>query len=99
MAAADTPASIELDRTSHLSVIWPDGVGAKWNIDDLRLACPCAGCRSRRDEGLRAIPDDGKPIEAVGAGYVGTYALSIDWKDGRCNSIYSFEMLRAWADH
>jgi len=93
------PAEIELDRTSHLLVVWPDGLSAKWDIEELRLACPCAECRHRRDQGLRAVVDDGSVVAAVGAKYVGSYALGIEWADGKCNSIYSFETLRNWAVH
>ena len=91
------PSAIELDRTSHLRLEWPDGLSATWEIDDLRLACPCAGCRSRREQGLRSVPPSSQPIAATDATFVGSYALGITWADGVCSSIYAFEMLRRWA--
>ena len=95
----DRPVEIELDRESHLRLGWADGVVARFEIADLRLACPCAGCRSRREKGQRPVPDDGRPIVATSARIVGSYALGIDWQDGRCTSIYSFDRLRRWAEH
>lgn len=94
---ADIPISVEVDKTKHLKVAWEDGVQATWELADLRLSCPCAGCRSRRDQGLRSVPDDGKPVAATAAQFVGSYAVSIDWVDGRCSSIFSFDLLREWA--
>jgi DUF971 family protein len=93
------PTAIELDRDSHLKLTWDDGVIARFDIVDLRLACPCAGCRSRREKGQRPIPDDGQPIAAVDARLVGSYALGVEWQDGRCSSIYSFDRLREWAEN
>ena len=93
------PTAIELKRDSHLKLTWDDGVIARFDIADLRLACPCAGCRSRRDKGQRSIPDDGRPIAAIDARLVGSYALGVEWQDGRCSSIYSFDRLRAWAEN
>lgn len=94
----ERPISIELDRTSHLKVGWTDGLTAIFGITDLRLACLCAGCRNRRDQGLRAIPEDPRPIAATQVRLVGSYALGIDWVDGKCNSIYTFDILRRWAE-
>jgi len=94
----DRPNTIELDRRSHLLLGWPDGTSARFDISSLRLACPCAGCRSRHEQGLRSVPDDGQAVEAVNANVVGSYALGIEWRDGRCNSIYSFATLRSWAE-
>jgi len=94
----ERPDTIELDRKSHLLLGWPDRTNARFDITSLRLACPCAGCRSRHEQGLRPIPDDGRPVEAINASLVGSYALGIEWRDGRCNSIYSFSTLRRWAE-
>lgn len=94
-----TPTSLELDRVSHLTVQWADGVTAKWDIEDLRLACPCAECRTKREGGQRPVPESGQPIMAIDAKFVGSYALGIDWADGRCSSIYAFDTLRRWADN
>ncbi len=97
-AIDERPTSIELDRTSHLKLGWTDGLTAVFGITDLRLACPCAGCRNRRDQGLRAIPEDPRPIAATQVRLVGSYALGIDWVDTKCNSIYTFDILRQWAE-
>lgn len=94
----DRPTSIELDRNSHLGLGWADGLRVKFDIVDLRLACPCAGCRSRREKGQRSIPDDGNAVAATDAQLVGSYAIGVEWRDGRCSSIYSFDRLRRWAE-
>ncbi len=93
-----TPTGLELDRMSHLTVEWADGVTAKWDIEDLRMACPCAECRSKREIGQRTV-GEAQLIAAADASFVGSYALGIEWVDGRCSSIYSFETLRRWADN
>lgn len=94
----ERPTSIELDRSSHLKLGWSDGLTAIFEITELRLACQCAGCRNQRDQGQRVIPDDGQPIAATQMRLVGSYALGIDWVDGKCNSIYTFDILRRWAE-
>ena len=92
------PTAIELERTSHLRLEWDDGVVVSFDISDLRRACPCAGCRSNREKGRPTFADSAV-AEATSARLVGSYALGVEWVDGRCTSIFSFEQLRRWAEH
>ena len=96
----DVPATIEIERDSHVHLEWPDGLVADLPIDALRLACQCANCRSIRDAGRPVVPRPpaGQPLEVVGADLVGAYALSITWNDPSCQSIYSYDQLRRWSE-
>ncbi len=64
---------------------------------DLRLACPCAGCREEMTGrpllDPSTVPSDVRParVELVGA-----YAIRIWWSDGHGTGIYTFDSLRTW---
>lgn len=95
-----SPAELELDRLRALTVTWPDGLRVAFALDDLRAHCPCAECRSRREQGLPAGPRPSvdPPIEAVGAELVGGWGVTIRWSDGHKTGIYAWDRLRRWAE-
>jgi DUF971 family protein len=97
---AEPPTKVELDREQGLVVQWADGTGARFTLMELRLNCPCAECRGRREQGLEAWPTPGAPprLAATGAELVGGWGLSIRWNDGHQTGIYAWGILRAWAD-
>lgn len=92
---------VEVDRDSHVWIRFVDGYEATFDLVPLRAACPCAECRGRRQAGAPAFPRPGGPstIEVVGAELHGAWALGISWSDGHGTGIYSWEMLREWAEH
>ncbi len=96
---ADAPVAVELDRTSGLTVRWPDGAVARFELEDLRRNCTCAECRVRRDQGLDAWPGPNapRPLAAIDAKLVGGWGLQIRWNDGHETGIYAWSVLRAWA--
>src|SRR5262245_7419181 len=51
---AEPPTKVELDREHGLVVEWADGTGARFGLVELRVNCPCAECRERREQGLEA---------------------------------------------
>ncbi len=82
-----------------------DGLLIEWTAGDpesfypareLRLACPCAGCREEMTGrpllDPAAVPPDVHPVSLA---LVGTYGIRIRWSDGHGTGIYTFERLRA----
>ncbi len=99
--AAPEITSIEVDRTSHVEIAFADGMVARWALADLRLACPCAECNSRRQQGRPvSVLAETKPDEVAitEASMAGAWGLNLDWSDGHSTGIYAFEKLREWAD-
>ena len=97
---ADAPTGVELDRERGLTLQWPDGATARFGLEDLRVNCPCAACRGRREQGLDAWPGPGapQPLRAESAELVGAWGIRITWNDGHDTGIYAWGILRAWAD-
>ncbi len=97
-----TPKRLNLKKDEKLEVEWGDGVKSVYPISYLRTMCPCAMCKTVREEQkgkgkslLRILPGNfADPILAVGAELVGNYALRIDWSDKHGSGIYSFQYLR-----
>src|SRR5262245_47909547 len=94
------PEAVDLDRASGLTVRWADGTVSRFGLVELRVNCPCAECRGRREQGEVIWPRRGAPaaLEATGAELVGAWGLSLRWNDGHDTGIYAWGMLRAWAD-
>lgn len=93
-------ANIEVDKTESVTVVFADGAVAVFGLEDLRQACPCAGCRSRRDQGLQVWPEPGSPspLSLKDASLHGAWALTFTWNDGHSAGIYPFTSLRRWYD-
>ncbi|NNE12913.1 MAG: DUF971 domain-containing protein [Ilumatobacter sp.] len=87
---------IELDRASELRVSYDDGVVCTFPLLPLRLACPCATCRSRRE--ADQLPYGGDSVTADGAELQGNWGISITWSDGHSTGIYPWTHLRSWWD-
>lgn len=85
---------VDLDRQRELRVRFDDGVTCVFPLLDLRLACPCATCRGRRDHDQPAYA--GTSITALDASLHGNWGISIDWSDGHSTGIYPWTHLRAW---
>jgi DUF971 family protein len=96
---APPPSSVDLRRDELLEVVWPDGTRGRFALVDLRLACPCAECRGRRERGLAVWPTEGAPetLRAVDAQLVGGWGITLTWNDGHATGIYSWGLLRTWA--
>ena len=92
--------SVEVDRQSHVEVLFGDGVRARFELGPLRQACPCADCNARRIREQPVAPwiDEGQPISVTNAALAGAWGLDLDWSDGHSTGIYSWEKLREWVD-
>jgi DUF971 family protein len=92
--------SVEVDRASHVDILFVDGVRARFELGPLRQACPCADCNARRTRGqsVAAWIDRGEPITVTDAELSGAWGLSLTWSDGHSTGIYAWEKLRSWLD-
>ncbi|MBI4817257.1 MAG: DUF971 domain-containing protein [Deltaproteobacteria bacterium] len=87
------PVEIRNDRENgRVVVVWDDGARSMYPLDDLRNACPCAGCRGHS-------PGEVEPPKVKGVGLlniaeVGSYAIRFAFSDGHDTGIYTFKYLR-----
>jgi DUF971 family protein len=94
---------LDLDRQRALRIRWADEHISVFPLAELRRACPCAACRTARQQertavGLPVVPAGPAAedmVKAESAELVGNYALRIRWRDGHDVGIYDFSMLRA----
>ena len=94
-------ANITVDRASHVEITFSDQKVCRFELADLRSACPCAACRNERDRGRVAWPPPGGPppeLAIADAQLVGAYGLGVTWSDGHSTGIYPFTALRRWCD-
>lgn len=100
MTGSIEPTSIDIEKTSAVTVTWADGEVSRFELEGLRLICPCAECRGAREAGAAPWPKptSPQPIALVGAEMTGAWGMSITWNDGHSTGIYAWEQLRAWWD-
>jgi DUF971 family protein len=83
----------------ELAVKWDDGGESFIALEQLRQACPCAGCKGETDILGHLYKNPATPYAAnafvlkrlLG---VGGYAIQPVWADGHATGIFSFEYLR-----
>lgn len=90
------PDEIRKIGDQGLKIKWSDKTESNWTARELRIACPCAGCRDelsgRRTLNPETIHED---IRIVKMDLVGHYALGIGFSDGHASGIYSFDTLKS----
>jgi DUF971 family protein len=87
----------------ELAIKWEDGSESFLSLENLRRACPCAGCKGEMDVMGNLYKNPERPLtpaafRLVRLERVGTYALQPVWEDGHATGIYSFEYLRRAAE-
>lgn len=91
------PEKIRLTKNQELIVRWDDKIESVIKLANLRRNCPCAICNSERDDrGTKYIPLytlEQLTIDKISQ--VGTYAISVNWKDGHNTGIYEYNHLRS----
>ncbi len=99
MTATPGPAAIDVDRETGVTFAWHDDTTSHFGLEDLRVHCPCADCRMRRERGqpIWPLPSSPRPLLIVNAELVGAWGLGITWNDGHSTGIYSWELLRGAA--
>ena len=94
--------TITIDRAaSTLTIEFGDGAVGRYELGELRVNCPCAGCRGARERGVAPWPPSGRPDAELGvadARLVGAWGLGITWSDGHEAGIFPWEGLRRWLD-
>jgi len=102
MSLQTNPIRLDLKKDEKLEIEWQDGLVSVYPVSTLRALCPCAQCRTVREQTqsrkkplLQVLPGNyAKPVSVVDAELVGGYALRLEWSDGHSSGIYSFEYLR-----
>jgi DUF971 family protein len=105
MSDSTIPLRLDLKKTERLEIQWQDGVVSNYPLALLRAKCPCAMCKTVRQEEagkprplLQILPGNySDPLSVVSAELVGNYALKIEWSDEHGTGIYSFQYLRTLA--
>jgi DUF971 family protein len=95
---AATVTDIEVDRERAVTVTFDDGSVCTFGLADLRVNCPCAECRGKRDRGTSPWTAGSSPLTIVDAELVGAWAISFVWSDGHATGIYPWDALRRWCD-
>lgn len=92
------PGSIDVEREVGVTFTFLDGYVAHFDLVALRLGCPCATCRTLRDERQDVWPRPGSPtpLRIRDARLHGAWGLAIEWNDGHATGIFPFEALRRW---
>lgn len=98
MDERDEPETIDVARDEAVTITYRDGHVARFPIEDLRRACPCATCRELRSRGQEAwpLPNSPRPLRIDDASLHGAWGLNLTWNDGHATGIYPFESLRRW---
>jgi DUF971 family protein len=83
----------------ELAVKWDNGSEDYIPLQNLRRACPCAGCKGETDILGNLYINPSQPLSATAFDLirfvsVGGYAIQPVWGDGHNTGIYSFEYLR-----
>jgi len=79
----------------RLEIEWDDGSLIRYRHEDLRVQCPCAGCRGHTPDQAKVISGK-EDVHIQHIEMVGNYAIRIHFDDGHDTGIYSFSYLRAF---
>ena len=98
--ATHTPKQLRVLRSQAVLVVtWQDGETSSFPLPWLRTNCPCATCRTLREEKKETsdlLELSSKPppsAEVSDIEMVGGYAFRFTWRDGHNTGIYSFSWL------
>jgi len=89
------PIKIKVREKEFLDITWTNGEIKSIKLSNLRNKCPCAICFAEKEEwGSTYIPIYTKDqLTITKISIVGTYAVSIEWKDGHNTGLYDYEYL------
>ena len=87
----------------ELAVKWDDGAESFIRLEDLRRACPCAGCKGEVDVmgQLHRGPEQQltpTAFKLTRIQRVGGYGVQPVWADGHSTGIFTFKYLRDLAN-
>lgn len=98
-----TPRDLKVKiAEQRLLIEWKDGKHSEFSLAQLRRVCPCATCRTEREQQssnpLRILKADPTGVRVTNARLVGSYAIQFDYSDGHNTGIYDFRFLRSLGD-
>lgn len=84
---------------NELAIKWEDNSESFISLEQLRRACPCAGCKGEMDVMGNVYKEPETPLSPASfelrqLNPVGGYAIQPVWNDGHSTGIYSFDYLR-----
>jgi DUF971 family protein len=92
------PVDIQLIG-DELAIRWSDERESYLPLQNLRLACPCAGCQGEPDalghiDKPQVSYDPARSFSLRSYAVIGAYAIQPAWQDGHATGLYPFELLR-----
>lgn len=99
-----TPTKIKLHKQEYLEITWNNGKVIKYPLRFLRAETPDAGNKGETILWKHYAPQKREPLkpeayEIEKIETVGNYAIQIKWKDGYNFGIYSWELLKQFANY
>ena len=92
-----SPKNIQVINQTF-AIVWVDNREDYFDLEVLRRACPCAGCRGEANVLVAARPAPHNytlaSFELRGWQFIGSYGMQPQWADGHATGIYSFAYLR-----
>jgi DUF971 family protein len=89
------PLQIIEESDREISIKWSDETETSHNADELRRACPCAGCVNEwTGEKILKEENIAGDLSFSHITIVGRYALNFHFSDGHDTGIFSFDYLR-----
>jgi DUF971 family protein len=94
------PIQIKIIDKKNLFIKWSEKDESIIPLQYLRKHCPCATCATWREKESKSyIPIfNENQIKVSNISVVGSYAISIAWKDGHNTGIYEYAFLKKFAD-
>lgn len=90
------PANVVADKVRRqVRIEWNDGHKSLFSFEQLRAACPCAGCRALKQDSSSVQHVSYVDRELDSAQLVGNYAIRFYWNDGHDFGIFSWDYLRS----
>ena len=98
--SSTTPRDLKVKiKEQRPSIDWSDRAHSEFALAQLRAQCPCATCRTDREEAkknpLQILRSDPTGIRVTSAKLVGNYAIQFVWSDGHSTGIFDFRFLRS----
>lgn len=98
------PVKIKLHQQDFLEIIWDSGRVSNYPLKFLRDESPDAGNKGETILWKHYAPPPNEPLTEKSylidkIEMVGNYAIQITWKDGYSYGIYSWDLLKRYADY
>jgi len=90
---AAVPAAIRnCPDKGYLEIDWNDGRTITYLYEDLRVLCPCAGCRGHAPEQAKIITGK-EDVKITHIELAGNYAIRLEFDDGHGTGLYTFTQM------